>query len=169
MKTEFYNVCKNRISRHKKCSYSEFFWPVLSRIRTEYGDILCKFSHSVQMWENTNQKNSECKHYLRSFICPKESQGCFLYIHRDFFFIYISLHKNWSFPLRVSLVIVTKSTVSCIFSHIHWRNPWWKTSFFVESLHNYIMSLRCGPKHQFCRIILNRCSRVLFSLLSYCF
>ena len=33
-----------------------------------------------------------------------------------------SLHKEWSFPLRVSLVSVTKSPVSCGFGHIYWRN-----------------------------------------------
>ena len=35
----------------------------------------------------------------------------------------ISLHKKWSFPLRISLVNVTKSAVSCGFGHIYWRNP----------------------------------------------
>ena len=36
---------------------------------------------------------------------------------------YHSLHKKWSFPLRISSVNVTKSAVSCGFGHIHWRNP----------------------------------------------
>ena len=34
-----------------------------------------------------------------------------------------SLHKKWSFPLRISSVNVTKSAVSCGFDHIYWRNP----------------------------------------------
>ena len=34
-----------------------------------------------------------------------------------------TLHKKWSFPLRISIVNVTKSTVSCRFGHIYWRNP----------------------------------------------
>ena len=42
------------------------------------------------------------------------------------------LHKKWSFPLRISPINVTKSTVSCGFGHIYWRNPQWKTSFFVH-------------------------------------
>ena len=33
-----------------------FFWSVFSRIRTEYGDLLRKFSYSAQMRENTRQK-----------------------------------------------------------------------------------------------------------------
>ena len=43
-----------------------------------------------------------------------------------------TLHKKWSFPLGISSVNVTKSAVSCWFGHIYWRNPWWKTSFFVQ-------------------------------------
>ena len=35
----------------------------------------------------------------------------------------ISVHKKWSFPLRISSVNVTKSAVSCWFGHIYWRNP----------------------------------------------
>ena len=35
----------------------------------------------------------------------------------DFHF---NLHKKWSFPLN------------CGFGHIYWRNPSWKTSFFVQ-------------------------------------
>ena len=35
-----------------------------------------------------------------------------------------TLHKKWSFPLRISPVNVTKSAaLSCGFGHIYWRNP----------------------------------------------
>ena len=53
----------------------------------------------------------------------------------------ISLHTKWSFPLRISPVNVTKSAVSCEFGHIYWRNPWWKTSFFVQW---YQKGMNCG-------------------------
>ena len=44
-----------------------------------------------------------------------------------------SLHKKWSFPLRISSVNVTKSAVSDSgLGHIYWRNPEWETSFFVQ-------------------------------------
>ena len=33
-----------------------------------------------------------------------------------------SLHKKWSFPLRISSVNVIKSAVSSGFGHINWRN-----------------------------------------------
>ena len=43
-----------------------------------------------------------------------------------------ALHKKWSFPLWIFSVKVTKPAVSCGFGHIYWRNPLWKTSFFVQ-------------------------------------
>ena len=43
-----------------------FFWSIFFRIRTEYGDLLCKPPYSVRMQKNKDQKNSECGHLLRS-------------------------------------------------------------------------------------------------------
>ena len=40
----------------EECLYLEFFWSVFSRIWTE------------QMWENTDQKNSECGHFSLSDV-----------------------------------------------------------------------------------------------------
>ena len=37
--------------------------------------------------------------------------------------VIITLHKKWSFPLRISSVNVTKSAVSCGSGHIYWRRP----------------------------------------------
>ena len=36
--------------------------------------------------------------------------------------VQLSLQKEWSFPFQISLVNVTKSTVSCGFGQIYWRN-----------------------------------------------
>ena len=49
----------------KKRQYSELFWSVFSRIRTEYGEILIS-PYSVRIRENTDQNNSEYDHFLRS-------------------------------------------------------------------------------------------------------
>ena len=52
----------------EKCRYSEFLWSVFSHIRTEYGEILRNteylsvFSPNA---ENTEQKNSEYRHFSR--------------------------------------------------------------------------------------------------------
>ena len=43
-----------------------------------------------------------------------------------------SVHKNWSFPLRIFSVNVTKSAGNSGFGHIYWKNPQWKTSAFVQ-------------------------------------
>ena len=40
--------------------------------------------------------------------------------------------QKWRFPLRISSVNVIKSVGNCEFGHIYWKNPKWKTSFFVQ-------------------------------------
>ena len=46
---------------------------------------------------------------------------------------YATLHKKWSFPLRISSINVTKSVGNCEFiGHSYWRNPYWKTSYFAQ-------------------------------------
>ena len=53
------------VTLRKKYLYSEFFWPIFSRIRTKYGEIRSISPYSVQMRENTDQKNSEYGHFPR--------------------------------------------------------------------------------------------------------
>ena len=48
------------------CPYSELFWSIFSRIRTEYGETIRISSYSVQIGENTDQYNSEYGHFFRS-------------------------------------------------------------------------------------------------------
>ena len=52
-------LCFRRLSMREKCPYSELFWSVFSRIRTEYGEIRSISPYPIRMRENTNQKNSE--------------------------------------------------------------------------------------------------------------
>ena len=49
-------VALDSLSLCERCPYSEFFWSVFSRIRTECGEIR----------ENTDQKNSDYGHFLHS-------------------------------------------------------------------------------------------------------
>ena len=50
--------------------------------------------------------------------CPHQKPLCVVLDSKlDF-----TLHKKWSFPLKISLVNVTKSALSCRFGHIYWRN-----------------------------------------------
>ena len=57
------NIKKNAVP--KKCLYLEFFWSVFVRIWTEYGEIRSISQYSVQMRKNTDQENSEYRHFLR--------------------------------------------------------------------------------------------------------
>ena len=59
---------KAKEALHEKCSYSELFWSALSRIRTEYREILRISPYSVQMRENADHNNSDYGHYLGSEI-----------------------------------------------------------------------------------------------------
>ena len=61
--TEPYNF-----TLRENCPYLGFFWSAFSRIRTEYGEILRISSYSFRMRENTDQKNSEYEHFLRSVM-----------------------------------------------------------------------------------------------------
>ena len=55
--------------------------------------------------------------------------------YRKRFGLIDTLHKEWSFPLRISSVNVTKSLRNCGFGHIYWRNPKRKNSFFFVQLY----------------------------------
>ena len=44
----------------------------------------------------------------------------------------LSLHKQWSFPFRVSSVNMTKSARNCGFAYINWGKRSWRTSFLVQ-------------------------------------
>ena len=50
----------------QKRPYSELFSSVFSRIRTEYGKIMSISPYSVRIQENTDQNNSEYRHFLSS-------------------------------------------------------------------------------------------------------
>ena len=52
--------CKNNALR-KMFPYLKIFWFAFSCMRTEYGDI--KSSHYARMPENTDQRNSENRHF----------------------------------------------------------------------------------------------------------
>ena len=42
-----------------QCLHAEFFWSVFPPICTKYGDSQSKSPYSVQIWENTDQRNSK--------------------------------------------------------------------------------------------------------------
>ena len=112
-------------SLRKKCPYSELFWSVFSRIRTEYGEILRK---------NTEQNNSECGHVLcgTSYLWILTSNQWSILCSTSNINYKTHCTKNEVFSLTISTVNMTKSAVFCGFGLIYWKNPEWKTSFFVQ-------------------------------------
>ena len=64
-------------------------------------------------------KNNRVRKYVTNFKAPIP-------------FLCGPLHKKWSFPLMISSENITKSTGNCWFGYIYWRNPYGKTSFFVQ-------------------------------------
>ena len=65
-------------SPSEKCSYSELFWSLFSRIWTEYGELPRISPYSDQMQENTDQNNSEYRQFLRSAYFGHESSSIFI-------------------------------------------------------------------------------------------
>ena len=71
-KSEELYVAEGRSSKYtlfKKRPYQHFYWSVFSRIQNEYRDLPCKSRYSVQVRENTDQKISKSKRFLRSDEC----------------------------------------------------------------------------------------------------
>ena len=55
--------------------------------------------------------------FFNNFIIPNNSENIRISL------VWASLHKKWSFPLRISSVNVTKSAASRVLGHIYWINP----------------------------------------------
>ena len=89
-------------------------------------------------------KNLETFFREIQFVIDTEAQSIFLLMDSLIFvrlssskfitLLLVSLHKKWSFSLRISSVNVTKSAVFYGFGHIYWWNPKWKISYFVQCL-----------------------------------
>ena len=85
---------------------------VESRIRTEYGDFLCKSPYSVQMRENMDQKNSEYGHFLHS---DRSEEFCITEHHAMALSLIWCLYKN-----------VLQCLVMSEYSTMIWMNEWWR-------------------------------------------
>ena len=69
----------------KKCPYSDLFWFVFYRIRTEYGEILPISPYLVQKREYKDHNNSEYGHILRSVNI---SDNCIEMLRYDIFLMF---------------------------------------------------------------------------------
>ena len=73
--SKWWNLTNFQQLLRKKCPYSELFWSVFSRIWIEYVKIQIISPYSVQMWQNTDQNNSEYGQCSRSECKTSESQN----------------------------------------------------------------------------------------------
>ena len=126
--------CLNERSSNFSNQSSEPF-NLLFRVTKIYNKLLCEDSRAINCY-SLHQQNHCIKGEIIKLIQISSIYSMKLnnilvlapFILSDV----ATLHKKWSFSLRISSVNVTKYAGSCGFCHILWRNPWWKTSFFVE-------------------------------------
>ena len=73
--SKWWNLTNFQQLLRKKCPYLELFWSVFPRIWTEYLKIHVISPYSVQMWQNTDQNNSEYGQFSRSECKTSGSQN----------------------------------------------------------------------------------------------
>ena len=112
------------------CIFSEYLFP-----RTPLEGYFCS-SQCQGPWSPT--VGSKSIFGLKKCNCGENNDK---HSTKDYDSIIIIAQKL-CFPIRISLVNMTKSAVSCGFGHIYWRNSQWKTSFFVLPIWN-LSSLSC--------------------------
>ena len=94
----------------EKCLNTAFFWSVFSRFWTDYGDILRKSLHLVQIRESTNQKISVFRLFSLS---EARSRGC---IFRDKLKYKIQAetrNTSWN-TVPLALEHLNKRTATCL-------------------------------------------------------
>ena len=89
------------------------------------------FSLDSLIWVEIISSNDSLTVLLSVFLTESSYLTILLSLFKQASTLY-TLHKKWSFPLRICSVNVTKSVGNCVFGHIYWRNRYWKT-FFVCS------------------------------------
>ena len=62
----------------KSVQMRSFFWPVFSRIRTDYEDLLSKSPHSVRVRENADQKKLRIWRLFHVMYC---SSNCIFFVN----------------------------------------------------------------------------------------
>ena len=131
---------KRIICRTHEFTRTVFSWQKLKR--QKMSDSLLN-EHSTTLISTTNRSNM--------ILCMVRNSGpIFLhncctritYFYRAEETVYMTLlflwsgvyplPKQWSFSLQISSVNMTTSAGNCGFGHIYWRNPWWKTLFFIQ-------------------------------------
>ena len=88
----------------------------------------------------------------------------------------VSLHKKWSYPLRISSVNLTKSAANSGFGHIYWRNLNGKLRFlcrvlfsfsfyFYLYIHTHLSMEMCMWLCEYVPVWLSECASVSFKTI----
>ena len=134
---DVHKICPECNHCVKSVQIRSFFWPVFSRIRNEYGEILRISPYSVRMWGNTDQKNSVFGQFSRS-----QSYQIFYLRFVDVIMSGISKIRNVRYFSGISTLIL-KSPVNggvagllSPFSHCFSSSFSFAISFYFDILHD---------------------------------
>ena len=98
--------------------------------------------------------DQKVKHYLKKY----HYQSWVLYITSHFrkvktcvFHCFPTLHRKWSFLLRISSENVIKFAENCGFGHRYWRKPYsLRNLFYIGSSKNWTLSMHSYIKQREC-------------------
>ena len=89
----------------------------------------------ITLWNHPfTRKIESCRHttsFQRQYHVARRSDVVYLRGSRIISFLFYTCLLIWYHDEHWN-DHCTKNEVSCGFGHIYWRNPWWKTSFFVQ-------------------------------------
>ena len=129
---EFCQICKNTFSnRTRPVAASPHIIVQLSKPLHSTNELKTNFPTKVTLKKHRKLNMLEHFFKLKIFTIMEINQrSCCtkLFFKKAFlkmfsYTVQLSLHKKWSLPVGNSAVNVTKSAVSCGFSHSYWRNP----------------------------------------------
>ena len=117
----------------EKCLYAELFWSLFSRIRTEYGKILCISPYSIRIGGNTQQSNSEYRHFSRRARLYKNlNLHSWIPAHQDKYHRnYFQIHYYWSeknqneWHFSIFMAFLKKWTSLVCFTMKTWKFRFW--------------------------------------------
>ena len=129
---EQYSICQIVTSHLLKLPNLFKHW----RIKFE---VIYTWSPWSMIWESSYHRkysnSANFRKFFKSIIFPVMLENNLTFEtseNRKFFLLYISWHKKWSFPFKISSVSVTKSAENCGFGHIYWKNFNGKPHFFAQ-------------------------------------
>ena len=120
----------------KKDAIVSSFSYILCAIFCSFFTIICGAERKLRFLINFNFEHGPSFVFTSCIPFSTPPESIITTKFESLFQLPISHHstKNGSFQLKISSVNVTNSAGSYGFGHIYWRNPQWKTSFFLHCI-----------------------------------